>query len=57
MAEKKEEQQIPASEELSDQQLNSVAGGTSRPPSGDLNPSDLNNPTVDTSDVINPTSK
>ncbi|MDX2213497.1 MAG: hypothetical protein SFY66_09430 [Oculatellaceae cyanobacterium bins.114] len=42
------------SEELSDEQLKGVAGGAGRPPSGDLNPSDLTNPTVDTSEVINP---
>jgi len=41
-------------EELSDEQLKGVAGGVGRPPSGDLNPSDLSNPTVDTSDIINP---
>jgi hypothetical protein len=40
-------------EELSDEQLKAVAGGV-RPPSGDSNPSDLKNPTVDTSQVVNP---
>lgn len=43
--------------ELSDEQLKEVAGGTGRPPSGDSNPSDLGNSTVDTSDVINPHAK
>jgi len=41
------------SEELSDDQLAAVAGGAN-PPSGDLNPSDVFNQTVDTSEVINP---
>jgi len=45
------------SQELSDDQLQEVAGGTQRPPSGDLNPSDLTNPTVDTSEVIDPSEK
>lgn len=41
-------------EELSDQELKGATGGVGRPPSGDANPSDLTNSTVDTSDIINP---
>jgi hypothetical protein len=44
-------------DELSDEQLKGVAGGVGRPPSGDANPSDLDNATVNTSDVINPHAK
>ncbi len=43
-------------EELSDEQLKNVAGGV-RPPSGDANPSDLSNSTVDTSEIIDPHAK
>jgi hypothetical protein len=49
--------QAPATdkdEEISDENLKKVAGGTGRPPSGDANPSDLGNSTVDTSDIIDP---
>ena len=51
------EQQMSAStegEEISPQQLEEVVGGSGKPPSGDSNPGDLTNPTVDTSDIINP---
>ena len=41
-------------EELSDDQLKSAAGGVGQPPSGDANPSDLTNSTVDANDIINP---
>jgi hypothetical protein len=44
---------VEESEELSDAQLEGVAGGA-KPPSGDANPSDLFNQTVDTSEVIKP---
>lgn len=40
-------------EEISDDQLKNVAGGA-RPPSGDSNPSDAKNTTVDDSDIIKP---
>ncbi|MBD2462688.1 hypothetical protein H6G89_16735 [Oscillatoria sp. FACHB-1407] len=57
MAEQNKTQQDSVKqEELSEDQLKAVAGGV-RPPSGDSNPSDLNNPTVDTSDIINPHAK
>ncbi|NEQ25994.1 MAG: hypothetical protein F6K28_44475 [Microcoleus sp. SIO2G3] len=44
-------------EELSADQLKNVAGGAGRPPSGDANPSDLSNSTVDTSDIVDPHAK
>lgn len=40
-------------EEISDDQLKNVAGGA-RPPSGDSNPSDAKNTTVDDRDIIKP---
>ena len=40
-------------EEILDDQLKNVAGGA-RPPSGDSNPSDANNTTVDDRDIIKP---
>jgi hypothetical protein len=48
-----DEVKVEESEELSDAQLEGVAGGA-KPPSGDANPSDLFNQTVDTSEVIKP---
>jgi hypothetical protein len=42
-------------EEISDENLKDVAGGV-RPPSGDSNPSDAFNRTVDGSDIIEPNS-
>ncbi len=41
-------------EEISDESLKKVAGGAGRPPSGDSNPSDLDNGTVGSGDIINP---
>lgn len=48
---------IQNQDELSDEQLKKVAGGAGYPPSGDANPSDLGNSTVDTSDIIDPHAK
>lgn len=56
MAEQEKKDQASVSDEqesLSDEQLKGVAGGV-RPPSGDSNPSDLSNRTIDTDDIIAP---
>lgn len=55
MAEQKKEQKSVSNEpeKLSDEQLKEVAGGV-RPPSGDSNPSDLSNRTINTDDIIDP---
>ena len=45
--------QAAKDEEISDDQLKNVAGGA-RPPSGDSNPSDAKNTTVDDRDIIKP---
>ncbi|MDX2215803.1 MAG: hypothetical protein SFY66_21245 [Oculatellaceae cyanobacterium bins.114] len=44
---------FPNQGELPDSVLEGVAGGT-RPPSGDSNPSDLTNTTVNSDDIIKP---
>ena len=59
MSEQENKEQVAVSneqDELSDEQLKGVAGGV-RPPSGDSNPSDLFNHTVNTDEVISPESK
>lgn len=53
----KTKKKVDDQEELSADQLKKVAGGAGRPPSGDANPSDLGNSTVDTSDIIDPHAK
>jgi hypothetical protein len=45
---------LPGKDELPESALNGIAGGTSRPPSGDSNPSDLTNTTVSSDQIINP---
>ena len=45
--------QAAKDKEILDDQLKNVAGGA-RPPSGDSNPSDANNTTVDNRDIIKP---
>lgn len=54
MAKEASTENVQEQEELSDDQLKSAAGGVGKPPSGDANPSDLDNDTVDTSGIINP---
>lgn len=55
--EKKEKVSVSSEQdELSDEQLKGVAGGV-RPPSGDSNPSDLGNRTVNADDIIDPKAK